>query len=122
MTTPQVVHLELHTRDSARAQAFFAGLCGWRPEVVEAGGGSYVALGMGAGVGGGIVECPAEPAMWLPYVQVADAARATERASRLGASVLLAPREGPHGWRSVIAAPSSGELAFWQPKRTRKRQ
>jgi predicted enzyme related to lactoylglutathione lyase len=34
----------------------------------------------------------------------------------LGASVLLAPREGPAGWRSVISAPQCGELAIWQPK------
>jgi predicted enzyme related to lactoylglutathione lyase len=41
----------------------------------------------------------------------------TERARELGAAVLLEPREGPVGWRSVVAAPASGELAFWQPKR-----
>jgi predicted enzyme related to lactoylglutathione lyase len=38
-------------------------------------------------------------------------------ARQLGASVLLAPREGPAGWRSVISAPQCGELALWQPKR-----
>jgi predicted enzyme related to lactoylglutathione lyase len=42
----------------------------------------------------------------------------TERARELGAAVLLEPREGPAGWRSVVAAPASGELAFWQPKRS----
>jgi hypothetical protein len=31
--------------------------------------------------------------------------------------VLLTPREGPAGWRSVISAPQCGELALWQPKR-----
>jgi hypothetical protein len=30
--------------------------------------------------------------------------------------VLLDTREGPAGWRSVIAAPGCGELALWQPK------
>jgi predicted enzyme related to lactoylglutathione lyase len=30
--------------------------------------------------------------------------------------VLLAPREGPTGWRSVVATPEGGEIAFWQPK------
>ena len=34
-----------------------------------------------------------------------------------GARVLLEPREGPAGWRSVVATPAAGELAFWQPKR-----
>ena len=41
----------------------------------------------------------------------------TEHARRLGASVLLTPREGPAGWRGVISAPQCGELALWQPKR-----
>ena len=30
--------------------------------------------------------------------------------------VLLEPREGPAGWRSVVATPEGGEIAFWQPK------
>jgi hypothetical protein len=30
--------------------------------------------------------------------------------------VLLAPREGPAGWRSVIATPEGGEIALWQQK------
>jgi predicted enzyme related to lactoylglutathione lyase len=50
-------------------------------------------------------------------VEVAEIAQATDRARALGASVLLDPREGPAGWRSVVAAPAGGEIAFWQPKR-----
>ena len=52
----------------------------------------------------------------LPYVQAGQIDQSTERARRLGASVLLAPREGPAGRRSVIPAPRCGELAIWQPK------
>ena len=54
--------------------------------------------------------------MWLPYVDVPDAAETTERARGLGAAVLLEPREGPAGWRSVIASPAGAEVWFWQPK------
>jgi predicted enzyme related to lactoylglutathione lyase len=111
-----VVHLELHTGDLPRACAFYARLCGWRPERIEAGGGTYWALELGGGFGGGgIVECETQRPVWLPYVQVADIADVTERARRLGASVLLEPREGPAGSRSVVAAPACGEIAFWQP-------
>jgi predicted enzyme related to lactoylglutathione lyase len=112
-----VVHLELHTGDLPRASAYYAGLCGWRPERIEAGGSSYLGLETGGRVGGGIVECKTTRALWLPYVQVTDVAAATERARKLGAAVLLEPREGPAGWRSVVAAPAGGEIAFWQPKR-----
>ena len=112
-----LVHLELHTGDRQRARAFYDELCGWRPEPVEAGGGSYLALELGRGIGGGIVECGTDHSLWLPYVEVPDVFGATERAQALGAAVLLEPREGPGGWRSVVASPAGGEIAFWQPKR-----
>jgi predicted enzyme related to lactoylglutathione lyase len=111
-----LVHIELHTANLARAADFYSQLLGWRPERVEAGGRSYLALDLGGGLSGGIVECGAEPANWLPYVAVPSVAAATDRAERLGGAVLLAPREGPAGWRSVVRAPDAGELAFWQPK------
>jgi predicted enzyme related to lactoylglutathione lyase len=112
-----VVHVELHTGNLARACAFYAGLCGWRPERLETSAGSYLALDMGGPVGGGVVECATARALWLPYVEVQDVVRASERARALGAQVLLAPREGPAGWRSVISAPAAGQVALWQPKR-----
>ena len=110
-STP-VVHLELHTGDLARAGAFYAELCGWRAQRID----SYMTLDLSRRLGGGIVECGTEQPLWLPYVEVGDIVAATERARALGAAVLLEPREGPAGWRSVVAAPEAGELAFWQPK------
>ena len=111
-----LVHLELHTGDLPEARALYEELCGWRAERVHAGAGSYLALELGNGFGGGIVECETRRPMWLPYVAVADVVAATERARGLGAQVLLEPREGPVGWRSVVTAPAGGELAFWQAK------
>ena len=112
-----VVHLELHTGDRSSARAFYVGLCGWRSAEVEVGEGrSYLALELGEAVAGGIVECPTRRSLWLPYVEVAEIFAATERARDLGAAVLLEPREGPAGWRSVVSTPAGGELAFWQPK------
>lgn len=112
-----VVHLELHTGDRARASTFYAELCGWVPEWVTAARSSYLALALGDGFGGGIVECASRRPLWLPYVETADIGESTDRAELLGAEVLLAPREGPAGWRSVVRASDTGELAFWQPKR-----
>jgi predicted enzyme related to lactoylglutathione lyase len=112
-----VVHLELHTGDVARACAFHARVCGWRAEWVRAGSGSYLSLELGRRLGGGIVECETERPVWLPYVAVHDIREATVEAQKLGAVVLLEPREGPAGWRSVVATPVGGELAFWQQKR-----
>jgi predicted enzyme related to lactoylglutathione lyase len=116
-TSKPLVHLELHTGDLPEARAFYGELFGWQPERIEAGGGSYLALDMGGPVGGGIVECASERPLWLPYVQVPEIRAATDHARVLGASVKLAPREGPAGWRSVIATPAGAEIAFWQQKR-----
>src|SRR6185295_17536518 len=113
VVTMQLVHLELHTPDGAAARSVYRELLGWRAETVA---GAYLALDLGGDVGGGIVECGTDRAGWLPYVEVADVAALTARARRLGARVLLEPREGPAGWRSVVVTPAGGELAFWQAK------
>jgi predicted enzyme related to lactoylglutathione lyase len=112
----RVIHLELHTGDKDAAAALYGELCGWAPEDVRSRHGNYLALRMGNGLGGGVVECPVRRPVWLPYVEVPDLGAATERARGVGASVLLEPREGPHGWRSVVATPTGGEIAFWQRK------
>jgi predicted enzyme related to lactoylglutathione lyase len=104
-----VVHLELHTRDLARACAFYAALFGWRAERSD----SYTEIGSGRGA----VECSTPRPLWLPYVEVPEIHSATERAVELGASTLLSPREGPAGWRSVVSAPAAGQVALWQQKR-----
>jgi predicted enzyme related to lactoylglutathione lyase len=111
-----VVHLELHTAERATAGAFYASLLRWRPELIETRSGSYMALELGGGVSGGIVQCGTRRPLWLPYVEVDQVEESTERAKRLGALVLLEPREGPAGWRSVVSTPMGGEIAFWQPK------
>ena len=112
-----VVHLELHTSDQVRASAFYAQLLRWRTEIVRAAAGSYVAFDAGGQLGGGIVECGTERPLWLPYVEVDRIDRSTERARELGAVVLLEPREGPSGWRSVVSSAHAGEVALWEPRR-----
>jgi predicted enzyme related to lactoylglutathione lyase len=111
-----VVHLELHSGNLARACSFYSRACGWRIERVRAGHRTYQVLDWGGTLEGGIVECGTDRALWLPYVEVACADEAMERAQRLGARVLLEPREGPAGWRSVVQVPEGGEIAFWQSK------
>jgi uncharacterized protein len=111
-----VVHLELRTGNLPRACALYTRLFGWRAETVHTDSGDYLTLELGARIEGGVVEDNTERPFWLPYVEVADVAEATERARLLGASVVLPPREGPAGWRSVLASPAGGEIALWHPK------
>jgi predicted enzyme related to lactoylglutathione lyase len=112
-----IVHLELHTGNLERAHELYAQLCGWPREQIETEHGSYLALELGNGIGGGIVECSTRRPLWLPYVEVDNIGAATANARQLGADVLLEPREGPAGWRSVINTETGGEIAFWQQKR-----
>src|ERR1700754_5081381 len=111
-----VVHLELHTGNLPRACAFYTQLFGWRAERVAVGASSYLALGLGSEIEGGVVESDTESSLWLPYVEVDDIAFTPERARALGGNGALDPREGPAGWRSVIAAPAGAGVALWQPK------
>ena len=115
-STNPVVHLELHTGNLPRACAFYTRLFGWHTERIDAGCGAYQALDLDGGIGGGVVECDTKRPLWLPYIEVPEISRVTDRARALGACVMLEPREGPAGWRSVVAAPAGGEIAFWQPK------
>jgi predicted enzyme related to lactoylglutathione lyase len=110
------VHLELHTGDKTEAEMFLRRLFRWRLELLPSPDGSYLALEIGGGIGGGIVECGTRRPQWLPYVEVGRIDQATEVARRLGAAVLLTPREGPAGWRSVVSSPAAGEIALWQAK------
>jgi predicted enzyme related to lactoylglutathione lyase len=117
----RLVHLELHTHDLAGASTFYRQLLGWRTERLHCRSGTYHGLALGGAVDGGIVECAARRPIWLPYVEVQEIEAMTERGRALGAAVLLEPREGPAGWRSVLASSDGGEIALWQPKGTLER-
>ena len=109
------VHLELRSPDLARASEFYAELLGWRASTVRGKHESYLALTMSDAVSGGVVEAEAGSS-WLPYAEVRDIDEATAHAERLGGAVILEPREGPAGWRSVVGVPAGAEVALWQPK------
>jgi predicted enzyme related to lactoylglutathione lyase len=111
-----VVHLELHTADMAGACAYYSELCGWSTNRIQTTAGSYSSLDPGGRLSGGVVECETQRPLWLPYVEVEEISGATARAAELGASVLLSPREGPAGWRSIVGGCPGGEIALWQPK------
>ena len=105
------------SNDLLGASAFYSQLLRWRTERIDVCSASYHALALGGELDGGIVACGTRKATWLPYVEVDQIGEHTERARQLGARVLLEPREGPAGWRSVVSMPQAGEIALWQPKR-----
>jgi uncharacterized protein len=111
-----IIHLELHTGDLNGARASYECLFGWRSARIAIADRSYVGLELGEPLGGGIVECRVAHPRWLPYVEVEEISGATSLARDLGAAILLGPREGPTGWRSVVDLPAAGEVGLWQPK------
>jgi predicted enzyme related to lactoylglutathione lyase len=113
-----VVHLELHTGNADAARTSYEGLFGWRSARIGVADRSYIGLEVGEALGGGIVECGVARPRWLPYVEVDEISMATALAGELGGAVLLGPREGPTGWRSVIDLPAAGEVGLWQRKPT----
>ena len=115
-----VIHLELLTSNMPRALGFYTRLFGWETDPIETGCGTYMGLGVGNGIDGGVVECERDESLWLPYVEVPSITEATDRARMLGAEVRMEPREGPAGWRSVIAPPGGPQIALWQRKEPRE--
>ena len=104
----EFVWFSLGAEDPAGAREFYASLLGW--EIAEEGmvagaGRPWAAIGPdGEGSRG-----------WLPYVQVLDVDRATERALELGATVLRDRIRGPAGDYTTIADPTGAAIALWQP-------
>lgn len=114
------VHVELQTKDLARAKEFYGRLFDWRFEDTPMpDGGAYTMIHVGDGTGGGMFVNPDPnvPPVWLAYVGVDDITTATAKARELGATILLDCMEaGEHGWFSVFTDPTGATLAIWQPK------
>src|SRR3954463_3842461 len=97
-----VVHLELHSPDRDAASDLYSELCDWRSPAVGSSGCGYTGFSLGPDLGGGIVECGTDRAIWLPYVEVADVEATGGGAGGRGAGVLRDPRGGRGGGGSVV--------------------
>jgi predicted enzyme related to lactoylglutathione lyase len=105
---------ELVTTDPAAASAFYAKVFNWVPQAVDLGGGmTYTLLhrpgvhtpeGAPVAAGGLMKSPPGVPySFWLPYVAVENVDSLCERASRLGAKVVVPPTD----------IPNMGQFACW---------
>ncbi|MFZ5510149.1 MAG: VOC family protein [Pseudomonadota bacterium] len=117
------VHVELQTKNLARAKEFYSKLFGWKLEdlPMPGGAGTYTMISPGEGTGGGMFENsdPNVPPHWLAYVGVDDVRAATAKARELGATVVQDVMEvGEYGWMSVFIDPTGAALALWQSKGT----
>ena len=113
------VHVELHTKDVAKAKKFYGGLFDWKLEdmPMPGGGGAYTMIGVGDGTGGGMMADSSAPPHWLAYVGVDDIQASTKRAKELGATILQDVMQvGEFGWMSILRDPTGATLALWKPQ------
>jgi len=115
------VHIELQTKDLAKAREFYSKLFDWKLENMPAPGGGepYTMINVGEGTGGGMFANtdPKVPAHWLAYVGVEDIAASTHKARELGATILQDVMEiGDYGRLSVIKDTTGAVIAMWSAK------
>ncbi len=112
------IHIELHTDGLDKAKAFYGELLNWQLEDVPMGEGTYTMIGVGEGTGGGMMTNPAPnvPSHWLACISVEDVAATTQKAEKLGATVIQPKTEVPQaGWFSVITDPAGAAVRLWEP-------
>lgn len=106
-----VTRWQIVTPDPARHAAFYARIFGWSVDDRNALGYRQVAAEPG-GIGGGFWPAPAHAAAFVQlYVGVEDVQGHVERASALGARVLVPPQVLPEGDELAILHDPLG-LAF----------
>lgn len=112
--------MELMSTDVEKAQNFFGQLFDWKFDPIQGGDGMpYTVIRVGDGTGGGIMKnpMPVAPSMWMPYVLVDDLRASTDKAIKLGATLIKDITEVPNiGSFSIIAEPSGGMLGLWKQK------
>ncbi len=106
-----VVHFEIAGADGARLGAFYRDLFGWRSEPVGSSGGDYRMVDTGNdGLNGGIGSFPNVPPYVTFYVQVQDLETAVAKASDLGGSTVMEPREIFPGLRAAMINDPEGHM------------
>lgn len=124
MTFPsgRFVWFEYVSKETARAQGFYGELFNWKTQAMPAPslpGGQYTMIASGEQPIGGWLDTPpgAPPhAHWLAHLQVESAAATCEAIAGAGGKVLLKPvTMGDMGTYAVVADPSGGAFALWQP-------
>lgn len=118
---------ELVTTDPAAASAFYAKVFGWEPNTVDMGGGDTYTLfdrpgtkgpnGRTMSAGGMMKTPPGVPhSFWMTYVSVENADQASDKAKRLGATIMMPPTDIPNVGRFACwADPQQAAIAVLAP-------
>jgi hypothetical protein len=106
----RLVYAQLQTADASHAKEFYAQLCGWTliDDPVGPGPPYTEALINGERIAGIMSVETAGLSRWVPYFSVEDLDSGTEKAKRLGATIVFPPTDLPSkGCRvSVLTDPN----------------
>ncbi len=111
------VWLDLWTGDVDRATQFYRTVVGYEVLALPEGGArSGAHLVSGGYIRAGVMQRqdPSVSTIWLPYVRVADAAAAVEKARAAGGTVLRAPVNLPQAIVAIVADPTGAPVGVAQ--------
>jgi uncharacterized protein len=109
---------ELFSADPEKSVAFYRAVGGFDVEVMTGMEQPYHLLKSEDVPRAGIMKqmMPGQPHAWLPYVQVANADASTEKATKLGATVIVPPTAIPNiGRFAIFSDPQGSPLGILQP-------
>lgn len=112
--------IDLMTRDTAAAKAFYGALMGWSAQDIALGpNAAYTMLKKGDRPAAGMVAASGEmqgaPPCWMSHVYVTDIDALAERARSLGGTVRAMGEAGDKGRFAVVADPTGAVFVMWQP-------
>jgi predicted enzyme related to lactoylglutathione lyase len=113
---------ELMTNDVDAAKAFYPEITGWTTMPWEAGDQPYTMWMNGEAPVGGLMALPGEavaagaPPHWLAYIGTPDIDATVERATELGAQIVVPTMEIPEvGRMTILTDPQGAMFAAYQP-------
>jgi predicted enzyme related to lactoylglutathione lyase len=114
--------VDLAASDADRAKAFYADLFGWKSHEQPANGGRFTRLRLAGRDVGSLYQLKRAhldngvPSHWTPYIRVADAEQAVERAVSLGSEVIIRPFHVAGIARIALILDSVGApVGLWEP-------
>lgn len=122
LTHGQFCWVDLITKDTEAATAFYAALLGWDAFQDETDYGAYHLFRKNGADAAGMIrmspdmEAQGMPAMWTSYIRVDDAQALADRCTALGGTILMPPQKvAETGTMCLIQDPSGGAVGLWQP-------
>lgn len=109
---------ELLSTDTAKTEAFYTKLLGWKTERKDMGEmGTYTIFTAGKTQAAGMMANPepGAPSQWLPYIAVANVDESAKKAEKLGGKICVPATDIPGiGRFSVIVDPAGATFSLFK--------